>query len=353
MAGAAALLAGAVALLFLLLESGVAGDPARAEAGPRAGAAELAAARARLGMVKDFHAAALRLELDGPPRRLSLLAAGGALVLREGADLERARVPLAGLPLTVAADRLAGAAATLAPPARLRVTVIPELAQRPAQGLLAALADARVDLEPGAPATLPWAESVPLPRRLGARVWAVARLDFGTDRNGRPILPEIAARGARSLAYALPAFLLTTVLALTLAMACAARRGWLDRALTMLAGIVMAASSLALIPLIRRLLTAEWELLPLRPWSAPYLPLLALPALTWILIAVWPELRLYRALALEESARPWLRAARARAVGAASALGAPCAQPGRARARARRRDAALPAARFAGARARL
>ncbi len=312
MAGAAALLAGAVLLLFLLLESGAAGDPARAEAGPDASAAELGAARERLGMVKDYRADAVRLELDGPPRRLSLRIEDGVLALREGAGGERARLPLASVSLGELAAALQAAAARLDPPAVLCATCAPELRNARAAGLAAGLDGARADLEPGFPAHLPWAAPVPLLVRVGARLAAVARLDFGRDRAGRLILPELAARGARSLAYALPAFLLTTALALALALLCAARRGWLDRALMAASAVLTSLSALALVPIMRRDFTADLGLLPLRPWSPHYLPLLALPALTWTLIALWPELRLYRTLAVEEAERPWLRAARAR-----------------------------------------
>lgn len=313
LAGAAALLLGAAALLFLLLESGVAGDPARAEAGPRAGPAELGAARLRLGMVKDYRPAALRLELLGPPRRLSLSRAGGAIVLREADGRERGRLELAERTVIELAADLTRLAAALDPPAQLACRLEDAaLADFPAAGLAAGLDGAQLALEPGFPAALPWAEPRPLLARLGSRLAAVARLDLGVDRAGRPAAAEVRVRALRSLAYALPAFLITTALALLLALLCAARRGLLDRALMAASAVLMSVSALALIPLLRRWFTADLGLFSLRPWSAPYLPLLALPALTWILIAVWPELRLYRTLAVEEAEKPWIAAARAR-----------------------------------------
>lgn len=313
LAGAALLLLGAAALLFLLLESGLAGDPARAEAGPRAGPAELGAARQRLGMVKDFQAEALRLELKGPPRRLVLAWEEDTLLLRDAAGAALARVPLADLTVAECAAQLSAAAAALTPPAEIEARLgAAELAAAPARGLAAGLDGATLTLEPGFPALLPWAEPRSLLARLGTRLGAVARLDLGTDRAGRPALAEVGARGLRSLGYALPAFLITTALALALALLCAARRGLLDRALMTLSALLMSVSALALVPVLRRLLTVDLGLFSLRPWSAPYAPLLALPALTWILIALWPELRLYRTLAVEEAEKPWMLAARAR-----------------------------------------
>jgi peptide/nickel transport system permease protein len=102
------------------------------------------------------------------------------------------------------------------------------------------------------------------------------------------------------------------VLALALALACARRRGLLDRALMAACALMMSVSAVMLVLILRRVLTGDLGPFPLRPWSPPYAPLLALPAVTWILIALWPELRLYRTLAVEESSRPWLLAARAR-----------------------------------------
>jgi peptide/nickel transport system permease protein len=245
---------------------------------------------------------------------LSLRVEDGDLVLRDASGAEHVRLPLHGASVNLALRRMRGAIEDLDPPGAFEVQAEAAVLDLPASGLGAALGDARVDLEPGFPATLAWGRAVPLPQRIGARLAAVARLDFGLDRAGRPIFGEIARRGARSLAYALPAFLVTTALALALALLCAARRGWLDRLLMTAAGLIMACSALALVPLLRRALTGELGL-PLRPWSAPELPLLAAPALTWILIALWPELRLYRTLAVEESERGFLRAARARGLG--------------------------------------
>ena len=313
LAGATALLAGAVALLFLLLESGIAGDPARTEAGPHAGPAELGAARQRLGMVRDFQPAALRLELLGPPRRLTVSYASGAFVVREASGRECGRIPLRERSIEAVAAELAQLAAALTPPARIAWRVENEiLLQSAAAGLASGLDGATLALEPGFPALLPWAEPRSLLARLGSRLAAVARLDLGVDRAGRPAAAEVRARALRSLSYALPAFLFTTALALALALLCAARRGRLDRALMATSAVLMSVSALALIPLLRRWFTVDLELFTLRPWSAPYLPLLALPALTWIVIAVWPELRLYRTLAVEESEKPWMAAARAR-----------------------------------------
>lgn len=312
LAGAAAGLAGAVALLFLLLQSGALGDPARAEAGPRAGAAELAATRARLGLLRDFLPAALGLHLEGGPARLEIRSDGGVLTLRgeDGATVAEFRAAehdVAGLGVALAA-----AAEARWTGARLRAEPAPEAAGLPAAGIARAMDGAAVGVESRRRAALPWGAEVSAPARLGERLLALARLDLGRDRHGRAVAPELGRRALRSLAYALPAWILTTALALALALACARRRGALDRALMAACALAMSVSAVMLVLLLRRFLTVDLGAFPLRPWSPPVAPLLALPAVTWILIALWPELRLYRTLAVEQSEQPWLRAARAR-----------------------------------------
>ena len=313
LAGALVTLAGAITLLFLLLGSGALGDPARAEAGPRAGAAQLAATRARLGLLRDFEAEALSLTLEGHgPSRIEIACDDGVFTLRNDdgavlAELAAADHDLASL----------GAAITLAVETRwtgasMRVGLTPEQGERSATGLAHAIEGATLSLTPKRRAALPWGEPVPALSRLFSRFAALARLDFGTDRHGRAVGPELGKRALRSLGYALPAFAITTLLALALALACARRRGFLDRALMTACALMMSISAVMLVLILRRVLTTDLDLFPLRPWSPPFLPLLALPAVTWILIALWPELRLYRTLAVEESARSWMLAARAR-----------------------------------------
>jgi len=306
-------LAGAVALLFLLLGSGALGDPARAEAGPRAGAAQLSATRARLGLLKDFRPEALAMTLVGAgPSRIEIACDGGVFAVRNDDGAVLATLPAAGHTLESLGAAIASAVEARWTGATLRVGVADADAELPATGLARAAEGATLSLTPGKRAALAWGESVSGLARLARRLLDLARLDFGTDRHGRAVGPELGKRALRSLGYALPAFALTTLLALALALACARRRGWLDRALMTACALMMSVSAVMLVLILRRVLTADLGLFPLRPWSPPVAPLLALPAVTWILIALWPELRLYRTLAVEESSRAWMQAARAR-----------------------------------------
>jgi peptide/nickel transport system permease protein len=313
LASALLTLAGAVALLFLLLGSGALGDPARAEAGPRAGAAQLAATRARLGLLRDFRPEALTLTLEGHgPARIEIACDDGVVTVRNDDGVVLAALTASEHTLASLGAAIATAVETRWTGATLRASAGEADATRSAAGLARALDGAALSLEPRRSAALAWGEPVSAPARLARRFGELARLEFGTDRHGRAVGPELGKRALRSLGYALPAFAITTVLALALALACARRRGLLDRALMAACALMMSVSAVMLVLILRRVLTGDLGPFPLRPWSPPYAPLLALPAVTWILIALWPELRLYRTLAVEESSRPWLLAARAR-----------------------------------------
>ncbi len=307
------LVLGTTVLLGVVFDSGLLGDSALREAGERAGATEIGQARVRLGALRSFDSAALQLRVDGGATRAVITTDSGGLLLLHNASgsaiASRLRFPLDGdldsFAATIDDTSFGGV--------ELRAKVLGD-GTRPASGLGVALAGLRRSLQPGETASLGWGESIPAWRRILTRVGGLLRLDFGDDRNGRPVGGELMARGGRSLMIALPAFLLTTALALLLALTAALRRGRIDRGLTIAAALVIALPGLAWMLFLRDLLAFRLELFPVRVWDAPYLPLLVLPILTWIAIAVWPDLRLYRALAVEHADSTWARAARATGV---------------------------------------
>ena len=307
---------GAFLLLFLLLETPVLGDPALREAGAHAGPVEVAATRARLGALEDFQRRALTLRLAGAPasrgQRLELRVRDGALHLAaEGAAGGRT-VALGGRPLAEVADEVADAALALDPPRLLEARVAAGLEAAPADGLAAALEGGVLLLPVGMERSLAWGRPVSAPRRFLHRLGEVLRGDLGTDRDGRPVARELLRRGAVSLAYALPAFVLATLLALGLGLAAGWRGGRLDATLAALSLALLSVSAVSALLVWRRVLTVELGLLPLRPWGPPRLPLLLLPIALWVLVAPWGDLRLYRALVRDRRDAPHLRAGRAR-----------------------------------------
>ena len=316
-----ALLLGTALLLGLVFDSGLLGDPALRELGPRATPGALGEARERLGVLRDFRSDALRVDVPAGGARLRLETDGSALRVVEerfdretgSAERERARLSLEGdlAALAKALNALRGADGApllVAEPAAESGSLV-------ASGLLPPLRGTVLVVEPGrAPIALGWGERVrPLPRTL-ARIGALLRLDFGLDRDGRPVAEGLRARGLRSLAVAVPAFLLSTLLALTLALVAAMLGGRVDRVLTAAAAIGIAVPALAWILFLRGGLAFGLGWFEVRPWSDPVLPLLVLPVLCWVAVATWPDLRLYRAMAAEHGHADWMRAARAAGV---------------------------------------
>ncbi|MBL7008025.1 MAG: ABC transporter permease [Planctomycetes bacterium] len=300
-------------LLFLLFDSGLLGDPALREAGKHADADAIGRARERLGQFTRYQPGAVRLELRGPAARFTLESDGERLLLR---DVRGAELGWVGLE-----DRRVGQLAELLPlppPWALGAEAAdPEL---PASGLAAALRGGRAVLDSRGPLALGWAEASPAWRHFLRQTSALLRFDFGRTRDDRPVAQELWLRGRRSLALALPAFVLTTALALATALLCAARGGWFDRLLAWLSVGAMSGSSLVWVMLLQRWLGGGLAWFPVHGWEPPYAAYLALPVLIWIVVGFGPELRFYRAAAIEESGRPYLRTARAKGLGRGAAL---------------------------------
>jgi len=306
---------GAHVIVFTIFDSGLLGDPARIEVGRHADASSLGAARVRLGLLAAFEPRALRLRLEGPPQRLGLRDDRDALLCVDDDGTLLRRWPYANRDCAALA-----AAMEAAPPpgCTLRATALrPEL---PARGCGVALDDLALDLDAGRTLELAWAEPRPAWRRFCSQGLALLRFDLGRSRDGLPIAASLRSRGLRSLAFALPAFLLTTALALLAALACALRRGHLDRLLGTASAAMLAISSLVWILFLQRWLAADLGLFPVYGWAPPYLHYLALPILIWVLVGFAPEFRFWRALAVEESERPYLRTARAKGLSPARVL---------------------------------
>lgn len=316
LAAAASLAVGVSLLLFLIFDSGVLGDAALVEAGERATPQALGAARLLLGQFRAFEPAVARLCVEGPPQRFLVRAQGGDLALFDLAGGERLRSPLAGRTVGEVLAEWDGRG--LGGPWTLRAALAPASSRgsAPAAGLAAALRGTALTLDAGRDASLGWAQPVPAAERLLRQVGGLLRLDFGVSAaSGQPIAAELWARARRSLALAAPAFVASTLLALLLALFCAARRGWLDRSLAVASAAGMSVTPLAVILFLQKWLAADRRWFPIYGWDPPWLPYLVLPWLAWICVAVWPDLRLYRVLALEELGKEYVRAARARGLG--------------------------------------
>lgn len=308
---ALSLVAGADLVLFLTLDSGLLGDPSLLELGQRASPKDVGFTRLRHGRFSTFHADAIqaRLSSDAGPMDLWVEVSDEETLLIRDFDTTLATFSSEELPdlgsLATALDALSG------PTWQLEAFCAEELRSLPLGGTLAAIRGLPLRLKDNTPGSIPWAAVVPPSRRFLEGFTALLRLDFGLDRQGRPVADKLQHRGGRSLLLSIPAFLLSTLLAVALALLASARRR-ADRFLQTLAVLVMSVSSLAWILFLRQWLALDGGWFPVRPWSAPVLPLLLLPILIWVWLSTWPDFLLYRSLARDRVHQDWMLAARAR-----------------------------------------
>lgn len=303
---------GVVLLLFLILESGVAGDPAERALGDRPSLRRLGEFRVELGEYERFAPSALEIRLTGAPGRVSLVPAGSRIEVlgldgRIVTELELRELSLAEIPQAFSMLRL---------PEQLQLearVLDDELANRPATGLAAALRGTRLTVDSRRAVQAPWAEARSAWQRFLHQTGELLRFDFGRGLDGQAIGPSLRERGLRSLAIALPAWLLGLFAALGLAVAAARRPGSrLDRNLGRCAALVIAVSGVTWVLVLRGWFAADLAWFPVTSWDPPSLHALALPILIWVFLATWPDFQVFRAVLGQAAAETHVSAARAR-----------------------------------------
>ncbi len=315
------LVVGVVAVVFLVFDSGLLGDPSMALAGRHADTAMIARYDRELGLVEDWREDAVRLTLHAPPGAATGI---GRLTFHE----DRLTIELPDRTSVLALDSgnlrdvVDGVQAGHAPG---QWSVTAEIADDAHEaglslaGLGAAQRTGSARLMPGTPLSLAWARPVPALRRFLGDLRALATFNFGESlRTRQPITHQIALRAGPSLGLAIPAFTLTTLLSLALALACARRRsGPLDRTVLVACTAGMSVTVLAFILLGQKWLAYDLGLFPVYGFSgASYL---ALPILIWVAAALGPEVRLYRTLLIDAAGGGHVTAARTRGLSAAAA----------------------------------
>jgi peptide/nickel transport system permease protein len=313
LAHAGLLALGVVLVLFLILESGLTGDPAMRMAGRRPSPSTLGEARVRLGYFESFEASAVRLQLSGPRARVYLQSIGSVLQISDSQGSELARIDLAGRDLQqsqAAIEKL-----YLGSDLSLIYTLLAD-GKLPARGLTDALADSRLALDSLISSDLGWAKVRPGWQRFLHQCGSLLRFDFGRSMDGQRISHELKSRGLRSLALTVPALFFSTLLAIGMALWSTSLRGGFDRRLATLATLGMSVSALAWILFLRAGLVGRLGWFPAGGWNPPFLSYLVLPILIWILLAFSPDFLLYRTLFQRERKRPHVLTARAKGVGA-------------------------------------
>jgi peptide/nickel transport system permease protein len=156
----------------------------------------------------------------------------------------------------------------------------------------------------------PWYE-----RFLGS-LWDLLRFDFGRSFQYRTEISEMIWRGAiPSLTVTLPAYAISTVIAVSLALFCAAFRGGkLDRVLLIVAAAMMSVSSLVYIIFGQFFFAHVIPIAPVGGYEHGFraLPYVMLPIVIWVFLSIAPDLRFYRASLLEEVGQDYVRTARSK-----------------------------------------
>jgi len=154
-------------------------------------------------------------------------------------------------------------------------------------------------------------------QRFGRFLGNIATFEFGRSREFKLSVVQMIARGVGpSLALTTPAFLVATLIAISLALLCSAVRGSsLDRTMVVVAVALMSISSLVYIIFGQYFLGYHGPF-PVAGFAydtrmAWYL---ALPWVIFVFLTVGPDLRFYRTAVLEEIKQDYVRTAKAKGV---------------------------------------
>ncbi len=144
-------------------------------------------------------------------------------------------------------------------------------------------------------------------------------LDFGDSwKQNRPVQEMLVEGLGPSLTVTLPAFLLATMFALSLALFCAFfRDSFADRVTVIAAVAGMSISSLAYIIFGQYFVAFEWNLLPIFGHELSFrgITFLLLPWAIWIALTVGSEVRFFRTAVLDEMSQDYVRTAAAKGLG--------------------------------------
>lgn len=211
--------------------------------------------------------------------------------------------------------RLAVAAATLALVSALVFVVVDALADRAALELgRGAGAEAIAARRALLGLDRPWVI------RLLEHVASAMSMDLGVSaRRGVAVSEVLRAAIGPTLAYALPGFVIATVVAVLGGLRAARGRGWFDRVVLAGSTVLMSTSGVIVVVLGQYLLAHRLRLFPVLGWPLGGDPratigFVVLPALLWAVIQVGADLRFYRAVFVRELAAAHLEGMRARGV---------------------------------------
>lgn len=142
--------------------------------------------------------------------------------------------------------------------------------------------------------------------------------NFGQNNAQRPVSEVLLSGMGPSLKLMIPAFLLTEIIAVTLALFAALYRGTrIDRSLVVMSVFLMSFSSIAMTMFIQKVVAADWGYFPIAGYASglPGYAFLILPMFIYVIISLGTQMRFNRILMLDEIGQDYVRTARAKGLG--------------------------------------
>lgn len=145
----------------------------------------------------------------------------------------------------------------------------------------------------------------------------VVTFDYGRSYSTKQQISEMISLGVGpSLTLAIPAFFITLIVAISIALVSAYYRGrWVDRAVVILCVFGMSLPSLALILFGQYQLAYKMGWFPISGYSAEFpasIGYVALPAIIWMMVSLGVDVRFFRTAVLDETGQDYVRTARAK-----------------------------------------
>ncbi|MCM0604593.1 MAG: ABC transporter permease [Xanthomonadaceae bacterium] len=156
-----------------------------------------------------------------------------------------------------------------------------------------------------------------LPMQYLHYVKQIVTFDYGRSYATKQPIGEMISRGAGpSLILAIPAFIITTIAALLIALVSAYYRGrFIDKFVLISCVIGMSAPSLAYILFGQYVLAYKFGIFPISGFEAGFpeaLSYVAMPAFIWLVVSMGADVRFFRNAILEETNQDYVRTARSK-----------------------------------------
>jgi len=145
----------------------------------------------------------------------------------------------------------------------------------------------------------------------------IATFDYGRSYATKQRISDMISRGiGPTMTLAIPAFSLTTLIAIAVGLLVAYFRGkWIDKVVVVICVFGMSLPSLAYILFGQYFLAYKWNLFPISGFEYDWVDrwqYVAMPILIWVAVSLGYDVRFYRTALLEETSQDYVRTARAK-----------------------------------------